>query len=536
MGHIFISYSHKDSSYVHRLAEALKQEGFQVWIDDNIHYGSEWPKVVTRNLDVSDGVIVVLSNNSYESDMVQNEVARAREKNKPIFPLLLDGENWLIVQAKQFVDIRDESLPTEKFYKRLEEITPRRNERAEHEAAEKAEKAAREKLEREDAEKTVRKKSEREAEREKIKLVAAEKAKREKAGRRGARWDVIKKFLPKAMPFLRVIGIFGIIFVLFWMGSQAMSQFVSPLPATKSTVTNIENLKTFTPVFVSQTKPPIFAFTPTNVSLVTQLSLTSTLVFESSKISPVDGMILHYVPAGMFTMGDTAEHAYAECLRSHDPNNPVFLCDQDNFEDEQPIHQVYLDAFWMDETEVTNEQYKRCVKEGSCQMSSPSPYYSDGQHGDYPVVFVAWNDANSYCLWAKRRLPTEAEWEKAARGTDGRTYPWGEEIGTEYANYNTSPGDVTRVGSYELGKSPYNLYDMAGNVSEWVADLYDPEYYKTLEEDVINPQGPSLGYGFVIRGGAFLYNDIQSANRDANDRANRVTNGIGFRCAMNATQ
>ncbi|MGB8981249.1 MAG: toll/interleukin-1 receptor domain-containing protein, partial [Anaerolineales bacterium] len=95
MGHIFISYSHKDSSYVRKLAATLEEEGFEIWIDDRIHYGSEWPRVVTRNLDASDGVIVVLSNNSYESDMVQNEVARAREKKKPIFPLLLSGDNWL---------------------------------------------------------------------------------------------------------------------------------------------------------------------------------------------------------------------------------------------------------------------------------------------------------------------------------------------------------------------------------------------------------------------------------------------------------
>ncbi len=125
MGYIFISYSHKDKDYVHRLQDALQNEGFEVWIDDRIDYGDEWPKVVARNLDASDGVIVVLSNNSYESDMVQNEVTRAREKHKPIFPLLLEGENWLIVQAKQFVDVRDGSLPTEKFYKRLSSVTLR---------------------------------------------------------------------------------------------------------------------------------------------------------------------------------------------------------------------------------------------------------------------------------------------------------------------------------------------------------------------------------------------------------------------------
>ncbi len=160
MGHIFISYSHKDSEYVHKLADALQDEGFEVWIDDRIHYGSEWPKVVTANLDSSDGVIVVLSNNSYESDMVQNEVTRAREKKKAIFPLLLAGENWLIVQTKQFVDVSDGSLPTEKLYKRLEEITPRKrpvpktDEKSTQEegSREGTEKAAKEKIEREAAE------------------------------------------------------------------------------------------------------------------------------------------------------------------------------------------------------------------------------------------------------------------------------------------------------------------------------------------------------------------------------------------------
>jgi hypothetical protein len=126
MGHIFISYSHKDKEYVHKLEKTLQNEGFEVWIDDRIHYGSEWPKVVERNLDASDGIVIVLSKNSHESDMVQNEVTRARDKKIPIFPLLLDGDNWLIVQTSQYVDVKDYSLPTEKFYKQLAKITPRK--------------------------------------------------------------------------------------------------------------------------------------------------------------------------------------------------------------------------------------------------------------------------------------------------------------------------------------------------------------------------------------------------------------------------
>jgi len=125
MGHIFISYSHKDKSYVHKLQETLQNEGFDAWIDDRIDYGDEWLKVIQKHLDECDAFIVVMSTNSSESDMVQNEVTRAREKKRPIFPLLLEGDNWLIVQAKQFVDVRNKSLPTEKFYKRLEFVTPR---------------------------------------------------------------------------------------------------------------------------------------------------------------------------------------------------------------------------------------------------------------------------------------------------------------------------------------------------------------------------------------------------------------------------
>jgi len=126
MGHIFISYSHKDKDYVDKLEKVLQKEGFEVWIDDRIHYGSDWPKVVTTNLDNSDGVIVILSNNSYQSDMVQNEVVRAREKNKPIFPILLDEDTWLIIQTKQFVDVRDGSLPDRRFYDRLAGFTSRK--------------------------------------------------------------------------------------------------------------------------------------------------------------------------------------------------------------------------------------------------------------------------------------------------------------------------------------------------------------------------------------------------------------------------
>ena len=265
MGHIFISYSHKDSSYVHKLVRALEEEGFEVWIDDRIHYGSEWPKVVTRNLDASDGVIIVMSNNSFESDMVQNEITRARDEKKPIFPLLLDGKNWLIVQAKQFVDVKDGSLPTEKFYKRLEEITSRKNEKAEREAAEKAE---REMAERNTSEKAAREKEKRDA----------AEAKREGAERQTVRKAVLvkassnflitlKSTLSKAKPILRVIGIIGIVVVLFWVGSWGISQLASLVPTAKASLTptfrpSATATYTITPLL------PTKVFTPTKTPFV----------------------------------------------------------------------------------------------------------------------------------------------------------------------------------------------------------------------------------------------------------------------------
>ena len=126
MGYIFISYSHKDKKYVEILKHRLIDEGFSVWIDHNIDYGDEWLKVIQKYLDGCNVFIVVMSKNSFESDMVQNEVTRAREKKKNIFPILLGGENWLIFQAKQYIDARDGSLPPEKFYKRLEKVISRK--------------------------------------------------------------------------------------------------------------------------------------------------------------------------------------------------------------------------------------------------------------------------------------------------------------------------------------------------------------------------------------------------------------------------
>ena len=230
----------------------------------------------------------------------------------------------------------------------------------------------------------------------------------------------------------------------------------------------------------------------------------------------MDGMVMVYVPAGDFLMGSLAGVGFAE---------------------EHPQHTVYLDAFWIDRTEVTNEQYAQCVAAGVCTAPARSnsfnhaSYYGNTQYDHYPVIYVTWDNAIAYCTWAGRRLPTEAEWEKAARGTDGRTYPWGEGVDCTRANYSECVRETSPVGSYPSGASPYGALDMAGNVWEWVSDWYDSGYYSVSPSS--NPSGPSSGDYHVVRSGSW-YNAgdyIRTANRYwyAYDSWNFK---LGFRCAL----
>ncbi|HNK63231.1 MAG TPA: SUMF1/EgtB/PvdO family nonheme iron enzyme [Anaerolineales bacterium] len=212
---------------------------------------------------------------------------------------------------------------------------------------------------------------------------------------------------------------------------------------------------------------------------------------ENLKISSKDGMTQIWIPGGTFIMGGM--DVYRE-------------------NDEQPPHEVFISAFWMDQVEVTNGMYNLCVQSGACRppekirSDNREEYFGQLEFQDYPVVYVTWTDATAYCQWAGRRLPTEAEWERAARGDDKRNYPWGDELPNEYnSNSNNLVGDTSRVGSYAEGASPFGILDMAGNVWEWVADRYRQDYYeKSPAED---PQGPTAEEVFnnlrVIRGGSF---------------------------------
>ncbi len=274
---------------------------------------------------------------------------------------------------------------------------------------------------------------------------------------------------------------------------------------------------------------PVIVATPSSSHTATSLpiaTLTPTPIPRSPTSTPAltpavrekDGMEMVYVLGGTFEMGRADEN-----------------------EDEQPVHTVTLDSFWIDQTEVTNSQYARCVGERMCSAPSPSDsrtrdsYYGDSQFDDYPVINVSWHDADTFCQWAGGRLPTEAEWEYAARGPDGHVYPWGDDPPHDtLLNYDYNVGDTTRVGSYPGGASWVGAMDMAGNVWEWVSDWYADDYYTV--SPAANPTGPDAGDGKVLRGGSWLGSpdDIRSASRGG-DYPVRRDIFIGFRCVTIST-
>jgi formylglycine-generating enzyme required for sulfatase activity len=198
-------------------------------------------------------------------------------------------------------------------------------------------------------------------------------------------------------------------------------------------------------------------------------------------------------------------------------------------EDEKPVHRVWLDAFYMDTYEVTVKEYQ-AFRQATGHRALPD-WVSKFAPGDqYPIVGVSWDDAAAYCRWAEKQLPTEAQWEKAARGTDGRTYPWGNEQPHKRLAQHESQG-AAPVGSFDGGKSPYGIHDLAGNVGEWVRDWYDAQYYSKSPER--NPENTTAAASRVLRGGGWFDNAayLRAANRLWNAPAYRNYH-VGLRCVV----
>jgi formylglycine-generating enzyme required for sulfatase activity len=283
-----------------------------------------------------------------------------------------------------------------------------------------------------------------------------------------------------------------------------------------------------------------------------------------TRVRKQDGMTMILIPEGEFEMGSGFFESFVFT------NGRLFT-----FPDQRPKHKVYLEAYWIDQTEVTVGMFKKFVTEtghkttaeregwakpwtaGPKEGEWPAVAGTDWLHprgpgstaeGDHPVVQVSWEDAAAYCRWVGGRLPTEAEWEKAARGTDGRRFPWGDKFNGRLLNYCDSGCPVERwrdekyndgyaytapVGSYPDGLSPYGVLDMAGNVWEWVYDWYDKGYYK--DSPYRNPMGPTSGSVKAQRGGSWYDGEpegwVNCLVRHQNPPADRYED-VGFRCVV----
>jgi formylglycine-generating enzyme required for sulfatase activity len=333
------------------------------------------------------------------------------------------------------------------------------------------------------------------------------------------KFAIIPSFKPKKHKFF-ISGILSIV-IIIGLASFSNLQFPqnmeyieleqqtldSVVMSMRQTITVPAAFKSIYHTFTNRTKlTPNLLPTPT-VTLKPIHVITA-------RISTMDNEVLIYIPPGDFIMGSN-----------------------DHASDESTKHTVHLDGYWIYQDQVTNIMYARCVNMRGCGynvIDEINPRFKDPAFANHPVVFVFWQDAMDYCNWVGGRLPTEAEWEKAALGEDGSTYPWGDEHPDPgFANVFNYFGDTRPVGNFPNGRSEYGVLDMGSNVREWVFDWYDPDYYLISPRN--NPKGPETGETKVLKGAAFgdPYQYAKRANR-----LNHVPNspGInrGFRCVVPA--
>lgn len=312
----------------------------------------------------------------------------------------------------------------------------------------------------------------------------------------------------------------AIVMITLIIGFNSLSRLTSsapePTPEGLTLIPRSPTVATGTFAKPTQTLAP----TPTTTVEPTPTSTPVMLVAGDTRIRATDSMVMVYIPEGQFQMGSSGMDDLAVA-------------------DERPTRQVFLDAYWIDRTEVTVGQYAECVAAGVCNRpreatsKTRSDYFTNEKYARYPVLWVTWYDASTYCRWVGARLPSEAEWERAARGPKGLIFPWGNDWEAGRTNAANRLGDTQAVGSFPDGASPDGVLDMSGNVWEWTQDWFSAEYYSTAPDR--NPGGPTTGAKHSVRGGSW-YSRIawqRAAYRGASE-PDFADDDIGFRCAMTA--
>ena len=371
--------------------------------------------------------------------------------------------------------------------------------------------------------------------------------------------STLKSLLPIVFVILLIGGVGAIILgtVLIWndrpldrIPANISNATVSPLPILQSQATTSPTQEQIAETTLP-TATSTLTSTPTREPTLTPIPTGAPPTILPPSVTDEFGVNMVLVPAGPFEMGSRAEVGIEACEQLYAEGE----CIRADYVDEEPVHSVILDDFYIDTYEVTNAQYANCVAEDVCNPPTKTSsftrdlYYGEPKYYNYPVIYVRWEDANTYCSWRGARLPTEAEWEKAARGTEGLIYPWGKDFDGEITNFcdrncffdwanevfNDGYGDTAEVGEYPAGVSPYGVEDMAGNVWEWVADWYSPDYYQ--DSPVENPVGSSYGENRVLRGGAWNANgSILRTTTRFPEKPDGSFYNIGFRCAKLASE
>jgi formylglycine-generating enzyme required for sulfatase activity len=542
---VFLCHASQDKPVVRELYQRLNAEGWvDAWLDEKrLLPGQDWRLSIEEAVETSDVVIICLSSNSVSKEgFVQKELRYARE----IAFEKLEGSIFLIplridecdvprgLRFYQWADYFGENKE-ETYHALLESLKLRHNQklRIEKEAhasqerakqeREVAEKIAREKALRDDAEKALREK----AEEEKVKCEVSTKAvyakeqqeiekhkrevekkpiaKKEQQVAKQKSFETPKPQVAETQQIKNIsgksqrniymgIGIFTIVCISIFCSAILFPRLFQNPPAIPSKFpTRKFSIPTVTLIPPSKTLSP--APSPTQAPIPTETSFPP-------EIKDGYGVSMILVPESEFVIGNDYDDA------------------TDN-----PAHVVYIDSYYIDEYEVTNALYKECVKLEVCKMPAPfemdKSYHYDSKYDNYPVLNVDWDMANTYCSFRIARLPTEAEWEKAARGEKGLIYPWGEKEDATLAN--TSSNFPAPVGSFQSDISPYGVYDMAGNAHEWVSDWYD--VYPNGDPNASKDFGHTLK---VVRGGGLLGLAQSSTRSHIHPSGNPWNQIVGF--------
>jgi formylglycine-generating enzyme required for sulfatase activity len=542
---VFLCHASLDKPVVQELFKALKSEDWvDPWLDrEKILPGQDWQAAIEKAVDEADVIIICLSNQSVMKDgYVQKEIRfaydLALEKTEGtifLIPLRLDEVSLIPrrLHTFQWMDYFGDQKQSE-YLKLLASLRLRYEQKIKKEnpsvssGIDSFQQKA--KLEKNAPPAFVDRGSYQQTTLTKLKTKDTQKSDR-KAGQK-------VEEAPSGKPSYRMaLIIFGIVLfvIMCIIGIISLGKgFISPATPTAAVVSTLTNAPTEVVTeapteLVTEVPTELVTEVPTEMATETLTVIAPTLSPPTASPTPFaekDGMTMIDISAGEFMLGSDMGDA-----------------------DEKPFQTMFLDAFSIDQTEVTNKMYSLCVADGMCvlpsHIGSPNEkvYYGNSKYENYPVIYVNWDMAKAYCQWAGRDLPTELQWEKAARGTNGLVYPWGDKFDGRLLNYcdvncanhnkadnryNDENVNLAPVGYYQSGASVYGVLDMSGNVWEWINDWYD------VHPNGIQTASTYFGQKFhVIKGGSWMHNmyEARSSNRSyfsvASDAFNDYT---GFRC------